>query len=50
MIIFAAFKLIVNKGNFFELPFKFVTVREIAEPKETVITIYVFSGLQERFF
>ena len=42
-------RLQMNKGNFFKLSFKFVTVREIAEPKVTVFTIYVFGGLQEMF-
>ena len=39
----------MNKGNFFKLSSKFVTVREIADPKITVFTIYVFGGLQEMF-
>ena len=40
----------INKSNFFELPSKLVTVREIAEPKVTVLTIYVFSVLTVRMF
>ena len=36
-------RLQISKGNFFELPSKLVTVREIAEPKVTVLIIYVFS-------
>ena len=40
----------INKSNFFELPSKLVTVREIAEPKVTVLTIYVFSVLTARMF
>ena len=43
-------RLQTNKGNFLELPSILVTFREIAEPKVTVLTIYVFSVLQEMFF
>ena len=38
----------INKSNFFELPSKLVTDREIAEPTVTVL-IYVFSVLLECF-
>ena len=41
-------RLQINKSNFFELPSKLVTDREIAEPTVTVL-IYVFSVLQECF-
>ena len=38
----------INKSNFFELPSKLVTDREIAEPT-VIVLIYVFSVLQECF-
>ena len=41
-------RLQINKSNFFELPSKLVTDREIAEPTVTLL-IYVFSVLQECF-
>ena len=42
-------RLQINKSNFFELPSKLVTVRDIAEQKVTVSTIYEFNVLQECF-
>ena len=36
-------------SSFYPYPLKFVTVKGLAEPKGTVLAIFVFGGLQRTF-